>query len=595
MNRRSALRLIAAASFGLGAFTNRASSRNDAFDPLTSIPLKPHPRLLATADRIAEIRKLVRTDPVAKAYYADLRDQSKQILSQPPVTYKLVGPRLLDQSQACLERIYVLAFLWRLDQKPEYLRRALTELHAAAAFPDWHPPHFLDVAEMTHAFAVGYDWLFEGLTQPDRDLFAKAILEKGLDPGLSAYASEAFWVAPRNNWNQVCNGGLGLGALAIGDVYRDKANAVLNNVLASLPPAMLLYAPDGGWIEGPGYWAYATQYAVNFIAGLDSSLGRDYGLSESAGFRKTGDFRLQSTGPFGLAFNYADAHEETEPAPQLSWLSNRFQQPAYAWQEQTFASRKGEASPLDLVWFPRVDKSPQETGFARAQQFRGANVAFLRTSWADPNALYVGAKGGDNGASHAHLDLGSFVFDAAGVRWAIDLGPDDYNLPDYFGKKRWTYYRLRTESHNTLLIDNDNQSETARASLHLAGSSIEIDLADAYPDRLQRWTRQLSFLDDQTLRIVDQVSATRPITAVWGMVTSASVEASDRKATLRKDGKTLLARIESPETAHFDTASTHAPAPQSPNTGTTKLVVRIPPQSTEIRIDVRLTLNLNGD
>jgi hypothetical protein len=595
MNRRSALRLLAAASFGSGTCAAGASSRSDALDPLTSIPLKPHPRLLASDDRISEIRKLVRSNAIAKAYYADLRDQAHQIATQRPVEYKLIGPRFLDKSRTCLRRVYVLAFLWRLDQRPENLRRALAELHAAAAFPDWHPAHFLDVAEMTHAFAIGYDWLFEGLTKADRDLIVKAIIEKGLDPGLAAYTSKAFWVAPHNNWNQVCNGGLGLGALAVGEVDKDKANAVLNSVLSSLPPAMALYAPDGGWIEGPGYWAYATQYVVNLIAGLDSSLGRDYGLSEAAGFRHTGDFRLQSTGPLGLAFNYADAEEEVDPTPQLSWLSSRFQQPAYARQEQTFASRKGDASPLDLVWFPSVSKSAEKTTLSLSQQFRGANAAFLRTSWTDPNALYVGAKGGDNAASHAHLDLGSFVFDAAGVRWAMDLGPDDYTLPEYFGKKRWTYYRLRTESHNTLLIDNDNQSETAKGSLHLAGSSIDIDLADAYPDQLRSWRRQLSFLDDQTLRIVDEVSATRPISPVWGMVTSAGVETADRKAILRKDGKILLARIESPETARFDTVSTHAPAPQNPNTGTTKLVVLLAGESTEIRIDVRLTLNVSGD
>ena len=39
----------------------------------------------------------------------------------------------------------------------------MKELRAAAAFPDWNPSHFLDTAEMTHAFAIGYDWLYEGL------------------------------------------------------------------------------------------------------------------------------------------------------------------------------------------------------------------------------------------------------------------------------------------------------------------------------------------------------------------------------------------------------------------------------------------------
>jgi hypothetical protein len=32
---------------------------------------------------------------------------------------------------------------------------------AAAAFSDWNPSHFLDVAEMTAALAIGYDWLYE--------------------------------------------------------------------------------------------------------------------------------------------------------------------------------------------------------------------------------------------------------------------------------------------------------------------------------------------------------------------------------------------------------------------------------------------------
>ncbi len=591
MNRRSVLRLIGAASLANRALRSGGAYLKDAYDPLTSIPLKPHPRLIATDDRMAEIRKLISGNPIAKEYYSDLRDQARQILRQPPIAYKLIGPRLLDKSRTCLERVYILAFLWRMDQRPEHLQRALAELHAAAAFPDWHPPHFLDVAEMTHAFAIGYDWLFEGLTKPDRDLLGKAIIEKGLDPGLTAYAAKAFWVAPHNNWNQVCNGGLGLGALAVGDLDKAKGNAILNNVLTSLTPAMALYAPDGGWIEGPGYWAYATQYAVNLMAGLASALDRDYSLSESAGFSHTGDFRLQSTGPFGLAFNYADAEEALTPSPQLGWLARRFKQPAYAWQEQTFASRKGQASPLDLIWFPGAAKTPDETGFPLAAQFRGANAAFIRTSWTDPNALYVGAKGGDNAASHAHLDLGSFVFDAAGVRWAMDLGPDDYNLPDYFGKKRWSYYRLRTESHNTLLLDDDNQSETAKATLHAAGNSIEIDLANAYPDRLQRWSRQLSFLDEQTLRVVDEVTATRPVEPIWGMVTGTSVEVDGRTATLRKDGKTLTVRIESPDSASFDTVSTHAPSPQNPNTGTTKLVVRLPEKSSDFRIDVRLTLN----
>src|SRR6266851_4042147 len=80
-----------------------------------------------------------------------------------------------------------LALVYRISGETKYLERAVTELRAAAAFPDWNPSHFLDVAEMTHAFAIGYDWLFHDLSPEDRALFRKAITEKGLDEAIKIY------------------------------------------------------------------------------------------------------------------------------------------------------------------------------------------------------------------------------------------------------------------------------------------------------------------------------------------------------------------------------------------------------------------------
>ena len=78
-------------------------------------------------------------------------------------------------------------------------------------------------------------------------------------------------------------------------------------------------------------------------------------------------------------------------------------------------------------------------------------------------------KGGNNQADHAHLDLGSFVLDMNGVRWASELGRDNYDLPGYFdlseGGGRWKYFRLNTHSHNTLVFNNDNQRATAKSEI----------------------------------------------------------------------------------------------------------------------------------
>jgi hypothetical protein len=214
---------------------------------------------------------------------------------------------------------------------------------------------------------------------------------------------------------------------------------------------MAEFAPDGAWKEGPGYWNYATSYNVVFLAGLQTALGTDFGLSRIGAFEQTGLFPIYLTGPLGRTFNYADGGDHTIFAPQMFWLAREFKQPVLAWYER----RATSPSALDLLWFDQAGTGPKAAGLPLDKYFRGAEVAVLRSDWDNPQALFVGFKAGDNKANHSHLDLGSFVFDAAGVRWAMDLGADDYNLPGYFGGKRWNYYRLRAEGQNTPVINPD--------------------------------------------------------------------------------------------------------------------------------------------
>ena len=37
-----------------------------------------------------------------------------------------------------------------------------------AGYDNWNPEHFLDVAEMTMALSIGYDWLYEVLSPKNR-------------------------------------------------------------------------------------------------------------------------------------------------------------------------------------------------------------------------------------------------------------------------------------------------------------------------------------------------------------------------------------------------------------------------------------------
>jgi hypothetical protein len=553
---------------------------------------KEHPRLIVLESHVNRVKELIRTNPKAKSLYENLKGEADKILEQPPVEYKLVGPRLLHVSRRCVYRIYTLATLYRLDGDPKYLERAKRELMAAAGFKDWHPEHFLDTAEMTHALAIGYDWFYHDLSDEERRVIREAIIEKGLNRAKEAYQGTErwkWWVTCRHNWNQVCNGGIALGALAIADEKPEFCEYIMEQAMKSLPLAMAEYAPDGGWPEGPGYWHYATRYTVYLLAGMKTALGTDMEISRTPGFPETGMFRIHFTSPIGLTFNFADAGNRAGSAEEMYWMSREFNQPLYAWHQHQFL--RG-ADALSLWWFDPRGEAPE--GLSLDAMFKGVDVAFFRSAWEDPDAIFFGFKGGDNKANHSHLDLGTFVLDALGERWALDLGGDNYNLPAYFGNKRWTYYRLRTEGHNVLVLNGENQDSKAEAPIINFNSTPEFafaiaDLSKAYAGQAKRVMRGVAMVDRSRVIIQDEVAADEPVSVVWGFHTEADIEIDGRRATLTQDNAHLSLRIITPENAIFKTVSAQPPEPQNQNKGVSNLTVQLPEKIREVRIVVEIT------
>jgi len=553
--------------------------------------LRPgHPRLLALDGDIERLRALIASDAAAREWHQYLRDRAAEMRGQPPVEYHLVGPRLLGVSREALRRIFTLALIYRLDRDRACGDRALRELMTVCAFADWHPPHFLDTAEMTHAAAIGYDWLYDLLTPEQRAAVKQAIISKGLNPALSFYNLSTGWAVDTFNWNQVCNGGIGIGALAIADEEPQLAAAILNFACKSIPKSLDQYSPDGAWAEGPSYWGYGSRYAVYFLAALDTALGTDFGLSDHPGLAVAGDFRVYSAGPTYRAFNFADGGEGVGRAGHMFWLARRYRRPLYAWHERQVP---GSPDPWALLWYSAQGEMPRDLPLDK--WFRRVNIIFLRSAWRDPNAVFVGFKGGQNPVSHGHLDLGTFVLDALGQRWALDLGADDYNLPGYFDNKRqrWIYYRNRTEGHNTLTINGDNQALKCEAPIIAFHSAPErafavADLSTAYPMTNRAW-RGIALLERKHVLIQDEIESAAPVDITWAMHTSAAVSLDGATATLTQGDRSFTARILSPEGAQFATASADPGPPQARNEGITKLVVRLPQSTGAVRLAVLLS------
>ena len=604
---QSALRLILLALVFLvlpaSGHGGEAPPRNFTPQALIQQIKKGHPRLLVEESQFSRLRRLVQENPEAAQWYAFHRQEAQRLLTETPCVYKLSGgDGLLAASRTVLHRVYTLALVYKVEGGNRYLHRLWEELENAANFPDWHPQHFLDTAEMTHAFAIAYDWLFATWTENQRLLLQQAIVDKGLMPALSAYKDTektGWWAASHWNWNQVANGGIGLGALAVLTEAPEVAAPSLEHALGSLPLALARLNPDGGSYEGPLYWGYGTFYTCIFLAALESALGNDLGLAADPGLAATGLFPRYLTGPTGKAFNYADSTEKIPWLAQLFWLARKFNQPVFS--GPALGSFRPHA--LALLWRDFAALPAPGEQLALDKYFREVEVVTMRSSWQDDQGIFVAMKAGDNRAAHAHLDLGTFVLDADGQRWALDLGGDDYNLPGYFESSRWDYYRVRAEGHNTLAINPGaapDQDPAATARITRFHSSPRqtfaiADLTPAYASQATRVWRGLALVNRRQVVLQDEIEALKPAEVWWFLHTTAAVQLArdKRSAILNQNAKSLQVSLLQPENATFEVRKAR-PLPLSPhplcqgnNPGIQKLAISLH-QVKDVRVVVGL-------
>lgn len=378
---------------------------------LASSP-RARPRVLISPVKVTDFRRRVATEPAMAAAAGEIERRARRLLDAPPLERQLQGRRLLAVSREALNRQLLLGVAWLRTGDAVFSERAAAELRTVCTFEDWNPTHFLDVAEMSLAVAIGYDWFYEALPADVRQLSRTALVTKGLAPSL---VGRPGWVDAHNNWGQVCHAGMVAAALAVVDDEPALAARIVHRAITCIPASMAAYAPDGVYPEGPMYWAYGTSFNVVLLDCLANLLGTDYGLSRQPGFLASADYMLHATGPSGVVFNYADCVSETRNSATLLW----------------FAARKGwllpgEAPEGALVrgdgWRLSKDRLAALAVFDMPAAGDGASVrlpldwhgrgdvpvAMHRSDWSR-DAWYVGVKAGSPSANHGHMDGGSFV------------------------------------------------------------------------------------------------------------------------------------------------------------------------------------------
>jgi hypothetical protein len=515
---------------------------------------KKHPSLFADKAAFATLREQVTATELGKLGLARLCFEADQMIPFPTSTRQLEGRRLLGVSRRVLHRVSVLAMAYRLTENRAYLDRAAAEMRAAATFKDWNPSHFLDVAEMTLALAVGYDWLYNELDEETRKSVSSALLEKGLKPSLK----HTGWVKASNNWGQVCHAGMLAAALALMDQQEALASEITRRSILHLPYSMRAFAPNGSYPEGPGYWSYGTDFNILALSLLEGCLTSDFGLSTLPGFQQTADYLDLVTGPSGLTFNYADGGMGRGTDCATWWFAKQFNRPDILtyFEKTAFAAYCTNRAPLSadgrgnrlfaftFLWLQPVPENLAPKAPLNWSSGGTVPITVHRTSWDNTHALFVGLKAGSPSGPHGHMDAGSFVLDADGVRWAYDLGMESYHRiesrkMDLWSPRqdsdRWRVFRLSSLSHNTLVIDGQRQLAKGKATVtdfrEGREPSTTLDLSPVYTNA-QQVTRKGTLLPSGEFRLDDTLKGLKPGVSVrWGMVTKAQPDAS-RTGTL---------------------------------------------------------------
>ena len=528
--------------------------------------------------------------------------------------YDWAGSRL-DHNEAYSEQVLALALAYRITKDEKYANLAYDMVISLCDAQNWHNwghKHFLNCAGMLGNLGLAYDWLY--------DIWSELQLERGSSYRLKhityqmyrkaiyygydvtrysktsdvwtkdAYGATSTWNWSRSeiNWNAVCASGLVIGSLAIVgesdnmnlEYYTDEDRTdrvkwcMKNNYWNLVNYGLSQYAPDGSYIEGPGYWAYATNNLAKMIWAITTAVGDDMGLYETWGLDKTFYFAAQveyqvaperGTNTSGYAtWAYHDDGGGAQDTNLFLFASDMLGDNGLAAIRihQLTADIPKEVSWYDILGYKAEYKelTLENANLVYDWKLEGCDGAIARSTW-DGYGVVVGVMGGSNGfGNHAHMDSGAFTYVNDGFEWFPDLGMDWYNIYDYFGTGvRQFYYRLGTEGHNLVTITSqpakipygqllEGGGKLADFHSEEKGMYAVIDNAGAYGS-IASYARRGMLLTNsrETVVIQDEIAFLGVESCVWLAHTRANIRLSDDKKTafltMVVDGKTEYLRV----------------------------------------------------
>lgn len=485
-----------------------------------------------------------------------------------------------------------LAFAWQMTGESRYSDAFYLIAVELDKWEHWGEGHFLNVADGAAEYALGLDWIWHAFDdEPEkRDELAAILYEKGLMKGYYSlmYNSKGYWYVETmnyisisytasytgwqiktrsNNWQTVCGSGMILSALVLAgyDEYTDNAMYVISECIKNTEYCLLQYAPDGAYIESPGYWAYGTNTLMRTIAALRQSCGTDYGLSGIIGLDKSFHFAAGIADSKYEMWNYHDSSAGILDASMFYFAAELFSDPSLAAYRDAELEYLGWSRGIFDILFYDPSLSDGADELPLDYNFTGIDSVTMRSSW-DNNAIFTGLHAGPAKVTHGDFDCGNFVLSMGGIDWVNEPGTENYNVSGFWSDsesgKRYRLYGKSLEGHNTIVIRNDSSMplgqkftsyNTAYPKINTFvsdefGSYAVSDMTVQYGDGCISGYRGVLLTNSRsTVVLQDEISFSQPtsLTSVINLVGDITLSDDGKTATstVYKNGKYTTLRV----------------------------------------------------
>lgn len=570
---------------------------------------KVHPRLLMSAEGFAALKARMETDATSKQLVTNISKTVDDLMALPELT-KIYGAEAAAASpgREGLFRLAHLGVLHYLKADPRMPDRAVKEmLTLSKDFTSWNPDKPDICSEFVWGIALGYDWFRPAMNADQAKTVRTTLINFGIEALIATLKGEPVpAVSQRAEAGQTKTGpaaktdpkkpavkkkedkdepvstdhmkaasALLLAAIAIADEEPNVAASAANIAAKYFGRGMTQFAPDGIWEETLEKGDEVLDMAASVIMTMRAACGSDFGYTTIEGLPNAGVARMALAGPMGL-FNYGDARSSSLNRGWVtSWLAAMYGNPgvpALKVGGATAPQRAGLLQQVGLLLYNSPFISGYGTPDALDYAFNGAGVATLRSAWNDSKAMFVGFKGGYNGQPRAQLDLGTFVLDSGGVRWAVDLGGAVDRSPgmEKDDSTKYKLYKEGTEGQNVMYF-GENQFTGAHAPLLPAGFStspekgvaiVDLSKADAKVKEHKRGVMMVRGAKPYVL-IQDEFKVKTTAAPDWVMHTKAEVTIDGNKVTLKSGTSLLTMNVISPKGVKISAAEPPDPKEQT--------------------------------